>query len=109
MFQKPNGLDDYHNMRDHKLSPTKDDDLEAYGGNRLDNENDHSESDEGINQEKPNFDGNEFMFRKRAPGDEQHNAVRSAKGTMFMDQSEGEDIEALHTDSRKRGNKSNKK
>lgn len=46
-----------------------DDDIEAFGGKTMDDNEDHSESDEGINQEKPNFDGNEFMFRKRALGD----------------------------------------
>lgn len=57
-------------MRGFKQSPSKDDDLEAFGDrNRLNDDYDHSESDEGINQEKPNFDGNEFMFRKRTIGD----------------------------------------
>lgn len=39
------------------------------GYNRLVGDNlDHSESEEGNNQNIPNFDGNEFAFKKRQPG-----------------------------------------
>jgi hypothetical protein len=30
---------------------------------------DHSESEEGNNQDIPNFDGNDFVFKKRQPDD----------------------------------------
>lgn len=39
------------------------------GNSRLPGDNlDHSESEEGNNQDIPNFDGNEFAFKKRQPG-----------------------------------------
>jgi hypothetical protein len=38
-------------------------------GSMNDNYGDHSESDEGNNQENPDFTGNQFAFKKRSTDD----------------------------------------
>jgi len=40
---------------------------------------DHSESDEGINDNNPNFSGNEFVFKKRAPAEESNSRVNNQR------------------------------
>lgn len=51
MFQKRNGPFDLNGKRK--------------GYNGMNDNLDHSESEEGNNQDNPNFDGNDFMFKKR--------------------------------------------
>ena len=34
----------------------------------MNDELEHTESDEGVNQGNPNFDGNDFIFSKRTAG-----------------------------------------
>lgn len=109
------------------------DDIEAFGTNYGANNNthnnnnnnnyntmnndddfDHSESDEGINQEKPNFDGNEFNFRKRHVGETSAEKPQANHGFKTkLGSSNGfaanEDLEAQHIGSQFRGKKSTNK
>ena len=62
MFQRRNKFNDFYGNNDNSSNNR--------GGRGGMNDNlDHSESEEGNNQDIPNFQGNDFMFKKRGAVD----------------------------------------